>query len=268
MPRGTKVAVTQKDRQGWLEKLETGKGITEIARTAHRDIRIVKDHIETAREERQKAEVKREFLLGILRQHQNDLLAEVGRLRHLVNVYPRPQITPGDTTKLMINEALKEHLKRSPLLGLLESYENAVEENIQQKTLVRNQLKEKEGEIVSTLPEDIVVYPWTKPILDDLESGLLKDETAHREYIKEKHSDGRYEVRYRAFSLTKGTIAEIHIEAVINAHKQLILSALPYHGQFDKNRQHLKDLANPIKNDLDILTVRRVIPRKCRYCPI
>lgn len=268
MSRGKKVAVTQRDRQEWLEKLESGKGITEIARTAHRDIRIVKVHIDTAREERQRAEVKRDFLLGILRQHQQDLLAEVGRLRHLISVYPPLPITPGDATKLMINEALKEHLKRSPLLGLLELYENAVEENNQKRALILDHFKEKEDEIVSTLPENVIVYPWSKAILEHLESGRLNDKTAYREYFKEKRTDGSYEVRYGAFNLTRGTILEVHIEAVIDAHRQLISSALPYQNQFSKNHQHFKDLAKPIEVDLDILTVKKFIAGKCIYCPV
>ncbi|MFC1940762.1 hypothetical protein ACFLXO_08825 [Chloroflexota bacterium] len=147
MPRGSKIAVSVSDRRRWLEQLESGKGITEIARAAKRDIRIVKAHIEIARDEKQSSDVKREFLIGVLKQHQADLLAEAERLRHVISIYPPLPVVPGDVIKRKIHEALKEHIKRSRLIELLASYENATMENNKNRDIIRRALvtKEKRG---------------------------------------------------------------------------------------------------------------------------
>ena len=63
MAREKKTAVSPYERKKWLEQLDSGVGITKIAKAAGRDIRIVKDHIDTAREEVQAANVRKEFLL-------------------------------------------------------------------------------------------------------------------------------------------------------------------------------------------------------------
>ena len=268
MPRGKKIAVSRSERRRWLDRLESGKGITEIARAAGRDIRIVKEHIEIAREEKQSAEVKREFLLGVLKQHQEGLLAEVGRLRHVVSVYPPSSVIPGDTIKRKIHEALRQHLKRSPLIGLLESYESAVEENNKEGEYIRNQLRKKEDEILAELPAGVVTHPWTRTILDDLETGLLKDETPGVIYNQDKQSDGDFEVRYGTFNLTRSNIPETHQKAVIDAHKKFISSARTYSDRFDKHRRLLKEIASAINDELDVLTIRRSVPGSCSYCPV
>jgi len=268
MPRSKKIAVSRSERRKWLDRLESGKGITEIARAAGRDIRVVKAHIEIAREEKQSAEVKHEFLLGVFKQHQDDLLAEVGRLSHVVSIYPPSPVTPGDTIKRKIHEALRQHLKRSPLVGLLESYESAVEENNKEREYVRNRLKKKEDEIIAVLPPGVITHPWTRTIMDDLETGLLEDETPAIIYNPERQSDGNYEVRYGTFNLTRSNVLENHIEAVIDAHKNFVLSARTYSDRFDKHRRLLKEIASPINDELDTLTIRRSVSGSCSYCPV
>ncbi len=155
MVRRSRLAVSSYDRRLWLEELERGKGITEISRAAGRDIRVVKRHIEMAREEGLIARTRQDFLLGRLERHQGDLLAEVRRMRQLITQYPPPQLIPGDPVQQKIHDALKEHIRRLPMKALLELHESAVAEFKQAQESVSSQLAYKEAELISALPWEV-----------------------------------------------------------------------------------------------------------------
>lgn len=267
MARGKKSAVSSYERRRWLEQLESGKGVTEIARASGRDIRIVKRHLEIAQEESQITHARREFLLGLLQQHQEDLLAEVRRLRHLINLYPPPPLVPEDTMKQKIHDALKEHVERRPLRGLLESYQGIAEENNRERKRIRSLLARKEAGIVSILSKGITTHPWARVIMDDLESGLLLDNSSGPAYNQNRQSDGMYEVRYGTFNLTRSTIPETETKEVIDAHKKLVSFARDYCSVFQEYRRRLKEIADKVTDELDIFTIKRLVPGRCRFCP-
>lgn len=268
MPRGTKISVNRRERQEWLNRLESGEGITSIARKARRDIRTVKDNIEIATNERQKNEAEKELLVGIMRQHQEKLLREVDRLRQRVVSYRSVQIVLTEPEDEMLHEGLMEHLKRSPLRRMLKSFEDAVDDDLKFREQIRKRLAKEESDIEPALPSGIVTNPWTEAILDNLYSGLLDDGKSSLQYIKEKQSDGKYKVGYGSCILIRDTAMEFHLEAVINSHRNLISVAKQYISSIDERRQLLGDIAVPIKKELDTLIMKGYISGKCTYCPI
>lgn len=91
MPKAQKVSISE--RKLWLEKWENGDRVDEIAKTAGRGPRAVKDHISTARAERDLTVVRQGQLRGALEAHQGGLSGLLSRLRQGVDLlqleYPR-----------------------------------------------------------------------------------------------------------------------------------------------------------------------------------
>lgn len=268
MARGKKPAVTPYERRRWLEQLESGKGITEISRAAGRDIRVVKRHMEVAQEEGHIAHARRDFLLGRLEQHQGDLLVEVQRLRQLITLYPPPSLIPEDSVLQKIHDALREHTKRLPLKGLLKSYEDTVAEYKQDRVSVSDQLSQKEAELASGLPKEVATYPWTPTLVEALELGLPLDESSGRTYVKERQGEGMYKVRWGASHLTHSPVSETEVPVVVDAHKKLLSLAEGYRPLFQGQRRRFRERADLVVEDLDVLVIKRLVPGRCRYCPL
>jgi hypothetical protein len=268
MARGKKPAVSSYDRRRWLEELESGRGITEITRAAGRDIRVVKRHIEMAQEERQIAHARRDFLLDRLEQHQGDLLNEVQRLRRVVSQYPPTQLIPDDPMERRLHDALREHTRRLPLKGLLELYEGAVAEFRQARDNVSNQIGEREAQLVSRLPEEVVTYPWTPALVEALELGMKLDEASGRTHVSEKQGEGMYEISWGSAHLTRSPVSEAMVPIIVEAHKKLLSGAESNRTLFQQHHQRLKELIDLVVEELDVFVIKRLVPGHCRYCPL
>jgi hypothetical protein len=263
MARGKKPGVSSYERRRWLGQLDAGKGITEIARAAKRDIRIVKRHIEVAREEVMKGNARKEFLLSLLQRHMDDLLDEVGRLTSIVSL-PIPRTLIPGRARHKYYDALKEHLKKSSLKGLLELYEEIVLEADQLKQGIMDQLLSSENELKATLPEEAKTYPWIESIVDDLISGFVPDESV---YTQNKQSDGTYEIKYKNRNLTHVTLSRENAESAVELHKKLLSMIYEHKPEIDEYRQRRNDIVEMITDELDVLAMKRLVPGRCRYCP-
>ena len=263
MARGKKPGVSSYERRRWLEQLDAGKGITEIARAAKRDIRIVKRHIEVAREEVMKGNARKEFLLSLLQRHMDDLLDEVGRLKSVVSLRIPRTLEPG-RARQKYYDALKEHLKKFSLKRLLESYEEIVSEADQLKQRIIDQLLSSENELKATLPEKAKTHSWIESIVDELISGFVPDESV---YTQKKQSDGTYEIKFKNRNLTRVTLSKKNTEAAVESHKKLVSLTHEYETEVDEYRQRRNDIAETIADELDVIAMKRLVPGRCRYCP-
>jgi hypothetical protein len=251
-----------------LEELENGRGVTEISKAAGRDIRVVKRHIEIALEERQIAQVKRDFLLGRLQEHQEDLLAEARRLREAIVRYPPRPLEPEAPMEQKVHEALKEHARRLPLQRLLESYHLAFAEYKRHRDNVGNELVQKEVDLLSGLREEAVTYPWAPRVIEVLEKREPLLMSSDRSYMENKVKDDTYEPSWGDFKLTRSRVPRAILSAVFEAHRELLSHAEQYLPGFEEHRQHLKSLADLIVEELDAFQLKRLVPGRCRYCPL
>ncbi len=95
MPKKSIISVVE--RRNWLEDHEKGRALDEIAREVRRDQRTVKTNVERARLERDFEGAEREQLREALRSHQADMLAQLERLMHAVQMPDltfRPVMSP------------------------------------------------------------------------------------------------------------------------------------------------------------------------------
>ena len=266
MGRGTKVAVSPYERRRWLEDLEKGKGITQIAKAAGRDIRVVKRHIEIAQQEREVARARRDFLLSRVEQHQEDLLSEVRRLREVLLQSPPQRLEPGDPLEQKVHQALKEHTGRLPLRGLLESYCDAAREYEDMRSDIGRQLEEKEADLKSHLSAQVATPHWAAVLLLLLEKGDPR--ASRRSYAEYKTEDGCYWPCWGEFNLTSSPVTAADLASIMQAHRELQSTLEAYLPKLRGRRERLRELADLIVEELDVFLLKRLVSGRCRYCPL
>jgi len=269
MARRHRKIITQPERLKWLQQLDSGVGITEIAQKATRDIRLVKQHIELAREEVQIANVKREYLLGRLQEHQEDLLNEVRRIRKTVSVYPPEPMKPDEPFAQKIYAGLIEHLKTKQIVRLVSTYEKMVSEFHGEKQRIEKEMSAKESEILETFSGMVKTNPWVPGIMNEVITGLPKQgEPSASDYVVTNLKDGRIEIRHQSFNLLHSPVLEQQKDLVIKAHVALVSLSNSYQPVFGQFRQRLEAVVSPLSEELEVLLIRRLIPGHCLYCPI
>ena len=168
--RKRKPAVTQYERLRWVEELEKGKGITQIAKDAKRDIRVVKNHIKIALQEREAAQARRDFLVTRLEQHQQDLLNDIKRINSIIQQFPPRNFGPADPLEKKVHDGLIKHFEDVSLKDLrekLQTYLILVDEYENMRSKCEKELKEKESELLSALPQGLDLYHWTPRIIEN-----------------------------------------------------------------------------------------------------
>jgi sulfur relay (sulfurtransferase) DsrC/TusE family protein len=260
-----KKGISPQEGRKWLEEYEGGKGMTKIAEDSGSDYRTIKNHIEMAREAREKAQGRRDFILRRIEEHQGDLLAEVDHLRKLLSRHVPIGLAPDDPVQKKIFDALKEHTQRLPVKKQFDDWDKALVEYLKHKEGVRIELEAEERKLISAIPKEVECYPWTPVILEVLESGLSFEE-AGRRYMEEP-ADGKYKILWGSNILTRSLVTEDQKAVIKEAHKKLVAFAKKYTPQFQKYRQQLKEISDRLIDELDVLKIKRVVAGRCRYCP-
>jgi hypothetical protein len=265
MGRGNRPEISQYQRLRWLEGLESGKGITQISKEAGHDIRIVKRHIEIAREERQAALATHDFLLKRLEEHQEDLLAQVRRLRKLFTQNPPGSLTPDDAIEKKKFNALKEHFEHLAVKKQLDECERVLARYSAFKKDASSELNAEESKLISAIPKEVVCYPWTPVILEVLESGLSFEQSG-RKYEKEP-ADGKWKPSWGDRILTRSLVTKEQYDLVEEAHKKLVSFAKKYLPEFQEYKRQFEELSDRLTDQLDVFIIKRVVAGRCRYCP-
>lgn len=266
MARKRKPAVSSYERRQWLEELEKGKGITQIASDAGRDIRVVKHHIDIALQEREVTRARHDFLVGRLEQHQEDLLNDVRRIRSRVMQFPPHNLEPDDILERKVHDGFKEHIRHVLLKDLregLQSFHNLVGEYDEMRRKFEKKLLAKEKKLVSTLPQGLILYPWTPRIMEVLDAGG----DSGLPYAENKQEDGTYMPSWGAYKLTKSSITKTDLDMVLKAHRKLTSELERYKPLVQEHRLRHAELVGPIAEKLDVISVKRWVPGRCQYCP-
>jgi hypothetical protein len=267
MPRGKKNQVSPYERQSWLLQQHSGTGVTAIARTSGRDIRTVKANLVIAEEEAQITSVRHEFLLKRLEEHQNDLLAENGRIKHVVSLYPPGVLTPEDPMMRKIHEALEEHVRGLKVKELLNAYDRLRKENNKEKDRIRSLLEMKEKTLLSRF-SNVSTRAWTPRVVDMLESGVLKVEEGGFAYDISQTVDGKSIPAYGSDNLTRMPVIHTEASFLVGTHQELVSGSRQYVPIFSEYREKLKALGDDIIDELNVFSLKRMLPGKCRYCPV
>lgn len=263
--KGKKSISPQLGRE-WLRQLETGTGITRIAKDNNSDVRTVRRYIEKARQERDEVQARRDFLVKKIEEHQEDLLRELVNLQKLLARHAATTLIPDDPERKKIFSALSEHVGDSTVNKQLKAWENLFAKYTEYKKTVSRELGNEEGDFVSNIPGEPELYSWTAGLLYILESGATFEQ-AGKTYRKELQEDGKYKVSWGDRNLTRSGVTDEQADRLIESHKKLVTYAQKYLPGFKKQAQLFKELAGPLMDGLDVYGMKRVVSGRCRYCP-
>lgn len=264
MVKGRKIAVSPSERLKWLEELEKGRGITKIAVAAKRDIRIVKRHIEIARQDRVADQVRHDFLLSRLEQHQQNLLDEVKRIRKVITRFPPRDLEPSDPIQQRVHEALMEHIKRLSAGKALQAYAHFVQEYSNAHGEISQALADKKETLVGSLSEEVDLYDWVLRLMDMLE----EVGPSERSYRKGKSEDGTYKPSWGEFNLTRSSVTKANLHSVLKAHQDLVSQSEQYRPGLQEHRQRVLEAANQVAREMDVFTMKGLVLGRCQYCPL
>lgn len=277
MARETKkFRITPEQRLDWLRRYEDGESPPSIANKDQVDVRTVRKHIELAKQETEVKEARSMVLRNALERHYQDLCDYARTLA----TYPSGEApgAQGPYSEHMRN-ALRQHISRSPIWGYL-NQRDGLEQRIAQLT---KEIDNRIGDLVrsdSRLSTGLT-EGYSGPIDGPIEA--LKFQA--RQWAKgyrgldieenlrtEPAGEGFVNFRYGAFGL--GTVEQDHLRTVSKVIREVLQdweSRLKELEELKKLEKCLLDLSRVEKNlndEIAVITLRRVVPGRCHYCPL
>jgi len=268
-----KSAVRPELRRQWLHRYEeVGESPPEIAKADGYDTRTVRAQIDFERQERERREARSIVLRQALEKHYADLCSFAQKLdSHVIGEADPLRILREDP---MWN-ALREHLPRSTVWKNLDKWE-AMREEIQH---LDDRLKRPLKALIAArtrlaFPVSSGEIGLTPGVVDALIAHLRL--TASGESGLDKRTDFRLapvdeattSVEYGVYSI--GRVPNDRVDEVKDLFLNLLSEVITREEHDEMSRLFivLDQLKRKLHDELLIVILRRVVPGRCRYCPI
>ena len=269
-----KMPVRPEMRRLWLQRFEEeGESITHIAKADKYDARTVRRQLEIERQNRERKETRTMVLRHALEQHYADLCAFAEKLDSHLN---------GEEGSLSVLKqerlfsALHEHLPRSVIWKKLDRWEY-VQGEIKR---LKNEMKEAFKDLIkSRSPLGFMV---SRGEIGLSEEGLVSAFLFHCEKIARgqqglfsiadfelNHHDERVTyIQLGAFYV--GRVPNEQVSAVQKMVRKSTDEITKWQSYYDLEKLYfeLAQLQETLKDELAVITFKRVVPGQCRYCPI
>jgi hypothetical protein len=269
--RTKKPPVKPEKRREWLNRVEKGETPPQIAESDQFDVRTVRKHVELARLERDVQQARSAVLRDALESHYRDLMETTRNIEG--QVFAEALVSLEKDQPLMTG--LRQHMPRSPLWGNLKSWNQTLTELTTLKDTIRQKL-------VASIKDDrklnAIVSRGASGIITAIAEVLLfqmQEWSRGREGLEidcdihlEKASEGLVSMRY-GFSHF-GEIGESDaktIKAVLIDLESGLKKRSEY-LEMEKLYSRLARLKKGISEVLTVVLLRRIVPGRCKYCPL
>lgn len=271
--RVKKPPVLPEQRQDWLRRSEEG-GISppKIAEADGFDVRTVRKHIEIAKQEKEVREARSIVLRNALERHYEDLCNFAQKLD--------AQVTNEAGSIAFLKEdrmweALHQHLprsvlwnnfsKREQLLEAIEQLEHKLRQSIEQEIGARSALK------FTTLPEEVGFDKRSADAIvtnDRLVAQEKQELLAFTDFEITPDGEELSIIQLGAFRI--GKFLNEQVPEIEELMRNLLDEATRW-PDCDEMRRLLSGLdriQGILRDELAVIILRRVVPSRCRYCPI
>jgi hypothetical protein len=268
-----KPVVSPELRRQWLHRYEqVGESPPEIAKADGYDTRTVRAQIDFERQERERREAKSIVLRQALEKHYADLCSFAQKLdSHVVGETDSLRVLREDP----LWNALREHLPRSTVWKNLDKWENVREETKQVDARLKRPLEELiAARTRLTFPVSSGEIGLTSGVVDALiahfrltakgESGLDK----RTDFRLAPVDEGTTSIEYGSYTI--GRVSNDMVAEVKDLFLNLLSEVITReeHGEMSRLFIVLDQLKRKLHDELLIVILRRVVPGRCRYCPI
>jgi len=262
-----KPLVKPETRRQWLKRFEEdGESPPQIAKTDHYDVRTVRKQIEMARQEREAREARSVVLRQALEKHYGDLVSFVQGLDADIVRASRPMGARSD--RLWI--ALHEHLPRSPLWKLIDRMERLNDEltSIDKRAEERmhSEVQNRSSLAFSSKPGDAGFNA------DGLRGAVLYHLSLEAPWqgkfevtsVKEQMA----EIRYGSWACA--VVPNKQVEDIQKFIAGLMdeISRWPEHEDRKRVLADRRRVTEAIGEELATIILRRIVPGRCKYCPV
>ncbi len=242
------------------------KVLDELAAAAGYDVRTVRKQLEVGRQEREGREARATVLRQALEKHYADLVAFADRLNASIVGATLPMGARGDR----MWSALHEHMPRSPLWKEIDKMERLNKEiaSIQDRAWQRMQQEALKRSPVGFAPEAGATGLYRNPMEAALGQLLKPINPDILEFQTQETRKGLVEIRYGGY-----LIATVSGEEV--SETQRFLAALKSEVTGWPEREDMARMLasrsrgiREIEEELATVILRRVVPGRCKYCPV
>jgi len=269
MTQGRKPAVNYGKRHEWLERNRRGESPPSIANKDGFDVRTIRKNIDIARHEAESGEARTMVYRDALENHYADLCSLAAKLDAAV--------TAEERVAAIINErlykALRQHLPVSKLWRSFERWNILLEDREKDRKSLEDCLGEEianNTEIKKTFAGRIAVVKGISQALTFQANQWVKgmEGLDVKRDIRLEPTGGNNNIgRYGAFSLRQVTEEELPLIQRIIEHLESELVTWDKYAVLRKVETEIRYLKADLLDDLAIITLKRIVPGSCRYCP-
>jgi hypothetical protein len=266
-----KPPVKPETRLEWLKRVEQGETPPQISATDSFDVRTVRKHVELARMERDVQQARSEVLRKALEDHYHDLLETVRNIES--QVFSESQVSLEKGVSLM--SGLREHMPRSPLWENLRKWNRTLIELAELGDTLRNNVQKEiktDGKLKGIVSQDAngVILPAVNVLVHQVQQwargleGLKMDRDLHIE----KTAEGKVRMRYGFSHFGEIEEGQVEIIRAVLIDFESRLKKGPEYTEIEKLYGKLTRLKTSIGEILTIILLRRIVPGRCKFCPL
>jgi hypothetical protein len=275
--RTRKPPIKPEIRRTWLKRNEEdGESPPQIATKDHFDVRTVRKQIDLAKQEREAREARSVVLRNALEAHYDDLRKYAEKLNSKISGVGNVPSSPDDD---LMEVALRQHLPRSPIWGYMSKWQN-----LQQRA------DEEQQKLKMVIEESVKTHrrltPLTNASLDGIVRGIaaaLVTETKQWSHgdsgyslkdslIMEPAGEGLVNLRFGSSHM--GIVEVEHSEKYAKIVRDVIedlesrIRDKDDYRNLEKTIVEIGRLGGKLLEELAIIRLRRIVPGRCKYCPL
>ena len=260
-------------RKRWLKRYEEDGDLPpQIAATDGFDVRTVRKQIEQARQEREVRETRLLVLRNATERHYADICQFAEKLK--------AHVTGEDSISIFEDDplwpVLRQHLPRSPLWNLLNRRGTLLE-----------RLDGTRGSLRTRLNSEVGADARLKPVLSSGGSGVVlgmvesltfqveqwsqerKGLDIEVDFRVKRTEDGLFSIEYGSFHF--GNVNDEQQAQTVRdvlADWQLKVVSWEESDEMGRILAELQRTRLKLKDELNTITMRRIVPGRCKYCPL
>ncbi len=277
MARTKKQPVNAEVRKEWLKRYEVdGESPPQIAAKDRFDARTVRKQLDLAKEERETREARLLVLRTAMENHYDDLRKFAEKLNASISGRSEITYSPDDD---LIESALKQHLPRSPIWNMIAKRKSLALKIDEEKAKLVLKIKElvKSDKKILSLPKDL-----TKGVGTGIENLLIFEaeqwingnagHTLKESVVMEPAEEGKVNPRIGfshlgVMDLTSAKqIIKTALDAVILMESRI--KELDEYRTIQRTKADIDTLGLKLREELAVVRLRRIVPGRCRYCPL
>jgi hypothetical protein len=275
--RTRKPPIKPEVRRDWLRRNEeNGETPPQIAAKDRYDVRTVRKQIDLAKQEREAREARSVVLRNALERHYDDLRKFAEKLNSEISGASNVPSSPDDD---LMEAALRQHLPRSPIWGYMSK-----RQNLQQR--VDEEQQNLERVIEESVKADHRLASLINTSLDGIVRGIVAVLIAEAKQwshgnigyslkdslVMEPAGEGLVNPRF-GFS-HMGVMEMEHSEKYVKIVHDVLedlesrLRDWEEYRDLEKTIIEIGRLGGKLREELAVIRLRRIVPGRCRYCPL